>query len=253
MTLAKQLLPIICASLLLSACSTGSNKSFVLVPPSESQIEDSIKNQVSLTLNAFTPVAGQALPNETVLDAYQSRDYEPVWIKDEKINMSIYKLVDVLEQSHTHGLNPIHYHSDIIKEYLALKQPSSQQLAEMDVIATIALTSYAHDLSNGRYEPQLIDPNWQLDAPNNNWKEALISRLCNRHGKCPAIICSTQPAIPSTTKMARVLPRAGRQRKRYISECGSAFISWRHRTPSCTAKGTLSSTRRYTLLYTQGK
>ena len=173
MTLAKQLLPILCASLLLSACSIGSDKSFVLVPPSESQIEDSIKNQVSLTLNAFTPVAGQALPNETVLDAYQSRDYEPVWIKDEKINMSIYKLVDVLEQSHTHGLNPIHYHSGIIKEYLALKQPSPQQLAEMDVIATIALTSYAHDISNGRYEPQLIDPNWQLDAPNNNWKELL--------------------------------------------------------------------------------
>ena len=173
MTLAKQLLPILCASVFLSACSTDSNKSFVLVPPSESQIENSIKSQVSLTLNAFTPVAGQALPNETVLEAYEARDYEPVWIKDNNISMSLYKLVDVLEQSYTHGLNPIHYHSGIIKEYLALKEPSPQQLAEMDVIATIALTSYANDLSNGRYEPQLIDPNWQLDAPNNNWKELL--------------------------------------------------------------------------------
>ncbi|WP_421853268.1 L,D-transpeptidase family protein [Marinomonas sp.] len=174
MTSAKQLLPLICISLLLGACATSSsNKQFVVVPPSESQMEGSVKDQVSLTLNAFTPVAGQALPNNSVLEAYKARGYDPMWIKGKKINLSIYKLVDILEQSYTHGLNPIHYHTNIIKEYLALKSPTPQQLAEMDVITTIALTSYAHDLSNGRYEPLLIDPNWQLDAPNNNWKDLL--------------------------------------------------------------------------------
>ncbi|NLQ16934.1 L,D-transpeptidase family protein [Marinomonas sp. M1K-6] len=173
MIITKQFLPLFIISLLLSACSSTSNQAFVIDPPSESQIENSVKQQVALTLNAFTPVAGQALPNNTVLEAYQARGYEPMWIKDKKINMSIYKLLDILEQSYTHGLNPIHYHTDIIKEYLALKQPTPQQLAEMDVITTIALTSYAHDLSNGRYEPQLIDPNWQLDAPNNNWRDLL--------------------------------------------------------------------------------
>ncbi|MFT4573315.1 MAG: murein L,D-transpeptidase YcbB/YkuD [Marinomonas primoryensis] len=174
MTPAKKLLPLLCVSLLLSACSTSnSNKQFIVIPPSESQIESSVKDQVSLTLNAFTPVAGQALPNHSVLEVYKARGYDPIWIQDKKINMSIYKLVDILEQSYTHGLNPIHYHTAIIKEYLELKQPTPQQLAEMDVITTIALASYAHDLSNGRYEPQLIDPNWQLDAPNNNWKDLL--------------------------------------------------------------------------------
>ena len=112
MTLAETTPPIFCASLLVSACSTGSDKSFVLVPPSESQIEDSIKNQVSLTLNAFTPVAlvkhCQMKPS---LMLYQSRDYEPVWIKDEKKCISsIYKLVDVLEQSRSRA-ESIHYHS----------------------------------------------------------------------------------------------------------------------------------------------
>ncbi|MGO2354505.1 MAG: L,D-transpeptidase family protein [Marinomonas foliarum] len=171
---AKHLLPLLCVSLLLGACSTSNtSKQFIVVPPSESQIESSVKEQVSLALNAFTPVAGQALPNNTVLQAYEARGYEPIWIQDKKINMSIYKLVDILEQSLSQGLNPIHYHTGIIKEYLALKQPTPQQLAEMDVISTIALNSYAHDISNGRYEPQLIDPNWQLDAPSNNWKDLL--------------------------------------------------------------------------------
>ena len=88
MTSAKQLLSLLCVSLLLSACSSsGSNKQFVVVPPSESQIENSVKDQVSLTLNAFTPVAGQALPNHTVLEAYENRGYDPIWIKDKKINI----------------------------------------------------------------------------------------------------------------------------------------------------------------------
>ncbi|BFM47987.1 L,D-transpeptidase family protein [Marinomonas sp. THO17] len=170
----KQFIAVFCLGLLLTACSLPNNKNqFVVEPPSEAQIASSVKEQVSLTLNAFTPVAGQALPNNTVLAAYKARGYEPIWIKNKTIDMSIYKLVDILQESYTHGLNPIHYHTDIIKSYLALKKPDSQQLAEMDVIATIALTSYAHDLSNGRYEPQLIDPNWQLDAPNNNWKDLL--------------------------------------------------------------------------------
>ncbi|MBR7887950.1 L,D-transpeptidase family protein [Marinomonas sp. A79] len=174
MTLVKHIIPLICVSVLISACSSSNQAPrFVVVPPSEAQIESSVKDQVLLTLNAFTPVAGQALPNNTVLDAYEMREYEPIWIKDKTINMSIYKLVDLLEQSYTHGLNPIHYHAGIIKEYLDIKEPTPQQLAEMDVITTIALTSYAHDLSNGRYEPQLIDPNWQLDAPSNNWKDLL--------------------------------------------------------------------------------
>ncbi|MCB5160583.1 L,D-transpeptidase family protein [Marinomonas algarum] len=169
----KHFIPLVCVSLLLGACSSSNKSQFVVVPPSESQIESSVKEQVLITLNAFTPVAGQALPNNTVLDAYASRSYEPIWIQNKTINMSIYKLVDILEQSYTHGLNPIHYHAGVLKEYLDLKQPTPQQLAEMDVIATIALASYSHDLSNGRYEPQLIDPNWQLDAPNTIWKDLL--------------------------------------------------------------------------------
>ncbi|MFT6406312.1 MAG: hypothetical protein ACJA2U_002680, partial [Marinomonas primoryensis] len=104
MTPAKKLLPLLCVSLLLSACSTSnSNKQFIVIPPSESQIESSVKDQVSLTLNAFTPVAGQALPNHSVLEVYKARGYDPIWIQDKKINMSIYKLVDILEQSYTHG------------------------------------------------------------------------------------------------------------------------------------------------------
>lgn len=164
-------------AILLTACS-GSPKrgstNFVVNPPSVAQIEASVTSQVALMVNAFAPVAGQALPNDTVQQAYEYRDFKPIWIEDKKLNLSIYKLVDILEQASTHGLNPIHYHTAVIKEYLNLKAPNRQQLAELDVIATVALSSYAHDLSIGRYEPQLIDPNWQLDAPSSQWSELLF-------------------------------------------------------------------------------
>ncbi|WP_133011362.1 L,D-transpeptidase family protein [Marinomonas flavescens] len=175
MTLAfKRPLAFLFLSLILSACSTqNTSNRLVVEPPSESQIKSSVKDQVSMMLNAFTPVAGQALPNNTVLSTYAQRGYRPIWIKDKHIDPSIYKLVTILEKAKSHGLNPIYYHVGIIKHYLALKSPTPQQLAEMDVITTIALSSYAHDISNGRYEPQLIDPNWQLDAPSRDWKDLL--------------------------------------------------------------------------------
>ena len=163
------------ATVLISACSAPKPKStFLVVPPSEKQIETTVQAQVALMLNAFAPVGGQAIPNETVLAAYEARDFKPFWIENKQLNTSLYKLVDILEASYSHGLNPIHYHVHALKEYLALTSASQQQLAEMDVIATIALSSYAHDLSIGRYEPQLIDPNWQLDAPTSDWADILF-------------------------------------------------------------------------------
>ncbi len=163
------------ASTLLAACSSPKPKStFTITPPSQEQIETNVQAQVSLMLTAFTPVAGQAIPNEAVLDAYKQRGYNPFWIQENTIDPSIYKLLDILEESYTHGLNPIHYHTQEIKEYLALTTPSQKQLAELDVITTVAFSSYAHDLSIGRYEPQLIDPNWQLDAPTDDWSEILF-------------------------------------------------------------------------------
>ncbi|ADZ91014.1 L,D-transpeptidase family protein [Marinomonas mediterranea] len=175
----QQLAVIAITSALLSACSsspqpkTSTAKNFVVVPPTEDQIEASVKDQLAIMLEAFTPIAGQALPNNTVFEAYKDREFNPIWIENNQLNMSIYKLIDILEKANTHGLNPIHYHADTLKEYLNINTPSQQQLAEIDVIATIALSSYAHDLSNGRYEPLLIDPNWQLDAPSEDWKNIL--------------------------------------------------------------------------------
>lgn len=164
-------------AILLTACSSAPQRgaaNFIVAPPSEDQIEASVTSQVALMVNAFAPVAGQALPNETVQEAYEYRDFKPIWIENKKLNLSIYKLVDILEQASSHGLNPVHYHTGVIKDYLNLEAPSRQQLAELDVIATVALSSFAHDLSIGRYEPQLIDPNWQLDAPSSEWSELLF-------------------------------------------------------------------------------
>lgn len=166
-------------SVIITGCSSNGSQnsqgpSIISTTPSGAQIENSVREQVSWMLDAFTPIAGQALPNESVLAAYEFRNFDPIWIRDKQLDLSIYKLVDILATARSHGLNPIHYHVETIKEYLAIKSPTAQQLAELDVITTIALSSYAHDLSNGRYQPHLIDPNWQLDAPNNDWKNLLL-------------------------------------------------------------------------------
>lgn len=156
-----------CGLIFLVACSGRSASSLDL--PTRTQMAATVQEQVELMLSAFSPIAGQALPNENVMAVYEQRSYRPIWIEQKQLSPALPDLLTHLEAAHTHGLNPVHYHTAILREYLALERPSPQQLAELDVIATTALQNYAHDLNIGRFDPRLIDTNWQLDAPSDTW------------------------------------------------------------------------------------
>ncbi|MGB3384531.1 MAG: L,D-transpeptidase family protein [Marinomonas sp.] len=220
----KRPITLLLLCLMLSACSTtNTGNRLVVEPPSESQIKSSVKDQVSIMLNAFTPVAGQALPNNTVLSTYAERGYRPIWIQDKHIVPSIYKLVTILEKANSHGLNPIYYHVGIIKHYLSLKSPTTQQLAEMDVITTIALSSYAHDISNGRYEPQLIDPNWQLDAPSRDWKDLLSLSTAGEMVDSLPLLAPRNPQYQVLQKWLVYYQQLAKKEKDIVVQPGSAL------------------------------
>lgn len=159
------------ALLVLTACS--SRPSDDTEPPSPVQLEAKLHEQLTLLLDSYGPIGGIALPEDTVISAYQARDYRPIWLNGTDISSAALELLDTLQQAPEHGLNPTHYHTRALAEYLALERPTQSQLAEFDVIASIALERYAHDLSSGRYDPATIDSNWQLDVPNEQWKTIL--------------------------------------------------------------------------------
>ncbi|WLD58930.1 L,D-transpeptidase family protein [Salinispirillum sp. LH 10-3-1] len=152
---------------ILAACSGRSSTPLDL--PTRTQMASTVQEQVELMLSAFSPIAGQALPNENVLAVYEKRNYNPIWIHKKQLSPALWELLTQLDTAHAQGLNPVHYHTAILREYLSIERPTQQQLAELDVIATTALQNYAHDLNVGRYDPRLIDTNWQLDAPSDTW------------------------------------------------------------------------------------
>ncbi|MEX1057558.1 MAG: L,D-transpeptidase family protein, partial [Natronospirillum sp.] len=97
----------------------------------------------------------------------------PLWISHQGPDKALLALVDVLNQAGDHGLRPNDYHVRSLEEYLALPRPGQLQLAELDVLATLSMQFYAHDLSSGRHDPGAIDTNWQLDIADHNWQRLL--------------------------------------------------------------------------------
>ncbi|TGG92006.1 murein L,D-transpeptidase [Natronospirillum operosum] len=151
---------------LLTACSGRSGDSTV----DRAQMENTVQLQLDLLLSSVAPVGGQALPDDTLQTFYAERNYQPLWLQNHDAQS---RLLDQLQRAGEHGLNPADYFVDALRGYRRLERPSALQQAELDVLATMALQAYAHDLSSGRYDPSSIDPNWQIDIPNGEWKTLL--------------------------------------------------------------------------------
>lgn len=183
-------------SLALAGCSSRSGDAGLTLPDAE-QLQTTLQSQLALMLDAYAPVGGQAIPDTTVVTAYEARDYRPLWIDQDAVLPATFRLLDILNEAHTHGLNPTHYHTAALDRYLALPRPSTQQLAELDVLATMALQRYAHDISSGRYDPSTIDSNWQLDIPNDEWQAVL--------------------ALPTAADMVDALPGLAPQHPHYVN------------------------------------
>ncbi|MCH8551144.1 MAG: L,D-transpeptidase family protein [Natronospirillum sp.] len=138
--------------------------------PEQSRIQDTVERQLDLLLDSVAPVGGQALPDDSLLAFYEQRNYRPLWLDNHD---ALDDLLNQLQRAGEHGLNPVDYHIDALRGYRRLARPDRRQQAEMDVLATMAMQAYAHDLSSGRFDPSLIDTNWQMDLPNGDWKTLL--------------------------------------------------------------------------------
>ncbi|MFC3852354.1 murein L,D-transpeptidase [Salinispirillum marinum] len=177
MVVLKSSLVVLASAVLLIGCSSGPTPSTeperATIAPTRAQMESTVQEQLNLMLVAFAPVAGQILPNEKVLSFYQRREFQPLWLQEQQINPALLELIRQLAAADMQGLNPLHYHLPALRDYVQIDSPTLQQLAELDVLATTALQSYARDLNIGRFDPRTIDPNWQLDAPSDAWQNLL--------------------------------------------------------------------------------
>ncbi len=88
--------------------------------------------------------------NKDVLTVhYMNRDMRPIWVRGSgSFQPRVAGILNILEESWTHGLNPERYHIEDIRK-LAADMGGDNQL-ELDLLISDAVVRYAHDLTGMR-------------------------------------------------------------------------------------------------------
>lgn len=111
---------------------------------------------------------------------YQSRRFLPAWVDGVKTTPQWKDLIQQLEYSPTHGIDPTRYQ---VAEFEQLREQSQtsfrgtqfpvEQVPEMDLKMTYAYLRYAADLLGWTHSPREVHENWLADAK----QEDLAARL----------------------------------------------------------------------------
>lgn len=82
---------------------------------------------------------------------YEDRNFKPVWTRDTGVKGKGKALLKALQNAADHGLNPKFYDTASIAELI--KSINPEELASLDILMSLAFSSFATDLSKGRLEP----------------------------------------------------------------------------------------------------
>ncbi len=86
---------------------------------------------------------------------YEDRSFKPVWTRDAGVKGKGKALLKALQNAHEHGLDPKFYNTSEIAERIGSTNP--EELGELDILMSLAFSSFATDLSKGRLEPTKIN------------------------------------------------------------------------------------------------
>ena len=104
---------------------------------------------------------------------YESRDNEPAWVRGRtRYQYKAHHILEVLEESWTHGLDPRKYHISEIKALL--DAPFGQRRFELELLLSDALILYGRDLTGMRIDPE---KRWgKIPQKVNYWRRPLEAR-----------------------------------------------------------------------------
>lgn len=111
---------------------------------------------------AQTTVAGRALMDRPAIDRfYKAQEGKPYWTRNGGLSSEGEDLVEAVEQSWTHGLNPDRYHLARIAELEKSDNEAARQ--NLETLLSDAYARYVHDLTGMRVSPTSLGmdtPGW---------------------------------------------------------------------------------------------
>ena len=94
---------------------------------------------------------------------YKARNFQPYWVSRGRPNDDAQEMLDMIQNSWTHGLNPYSYQYDTIAQ-LYERDGDDAAMFAMDVLLTEAYIEYGQDLTGIRVNPATLKSNkkfWQ--------------------------------------------------------------------------------------------
>jgi murein L,D-transpeptidase YcbB/YkuD len=130
---------------------------------------------------------------------YDRRSYAPAWISEKGVRPDADDLIAALADAPADGLDPERYRLADLRQRLAQARaattpggPLAGDLAELDLRLTDAFLRFAADLSSGAVNPQLIDPDCEIDIPETDFSAALEKALAG--GRVRPALADLAPA-----------------------------------------------------------
>jgi murein L,D-transpeptidase YcbB/YkuD len=131
---------------------------------------------------------------EVLPDIYASRNFEPLWTDDARIQ----ELLAMLETAPEHGMDPDDYYVAQIRSLVARRQLSDSALdvADLDILLTAALVRFGYHQLFGKVNPASLDSNI-------NFRREFL----NEEGPVKAIPALIASAEPLEEQLNRAIPR----------------------------------------------
>jgi L,D-transpeptidase YcbB len=107
-------------------------------------------------LNINTHGRDSAEINKKLFQIYNSNNFHPFWIKDDKPNQQAKDILAALKNADSHGLNPSSYQLSKISQYW--NSAGTADLVKLDILLTLGMLQYVADQSEGHLQPRLLDP-----------------------------------------------------------------------------------------------
>lgn len=135
-----------------------------------------------------------------------------LWIEQQQLNVNAYEALEFIADAVNHGLDPNDYHNDLLQQLDPMAGESDARL--FDLMLSDGLLKLIRDMSTGRLDPAIVDPQWSIPRATFDATEFLQQALSTGQLKDHLI-----SLIPASAQYQQLQAAAKRYRD-YVSRGG---------------------------------
>lgn len=120
------------------------------------------------TIDSPYTIQGEYLYSGDLLNHfYQGRMFEPAWFNDNTLSQNGYDLLNYIQQTDRHGLEPLDYHLALIEKFVeqaqSFEHTPTEEMMQLDILLTDAFIILGSQLYYGKVDPSKEGTNWMVE------------------------------------------------------------------------------------------